>query len=279
MLRDPAVGSETPLPADFGHRAWAMAFHPDGTPVHPISHDPGHVGADRQPGERGPESRIGGHPSDSTSRPEGEPSQHGRDHPPDHAVDEHSIPLDLGDELPVDDSSHDERSASTSDDPPTGEDTSAEPGYRSPDPGTAEFDARVQELGHDPSHQGVPLDAKGIQEVSVGLAAERQGIIPGPIERAELGPAGEDRGDFVDANGDRWDVKSSPDMRPSYADRPGEPIKPKSDEKFIRSIDRELDKGENILMDTDGMSPERQAHLRELIDGKPEWNGRVRWVE
>jgi hypothetical protein len=112
----------------------------------------------------------------------------------------------------------------------------------------------------------------------VGLNAEADGQIPGRIERAPQGPDGKDQGDFIDGNGQRWDVKSSPDLKPSYDPKAGEPIgKPQTTEAFEAMINKDLATGENVLIDPDGMTPARQDTLKAVIDSHPEWRGRVIW--
>jgi len=40
-------------------------------------------------------------------------------------------------------------------------------------------------------------------------------------------------------------------------------------------IDKELGKGENVMLDPDGMSPGRLAHLQQVVADHPEWQGKV----
>jgi hypothetical protein len=149
--------------------------------------------------------------------------------------------------------------------------------YTSPSPGTPEYQARLDELAQDPAHSGATAQSQ--QEARVGLQAEANGDIPGPIERAPLGPNGEDQGEFIDANGQKWDVKSSPDMRPSYRPSPGKPIpNPQSEQDFTNMINEELSQGQNVLLDPDGMSPGRLAQLKALTESNPAWHGKVIWV-
>jgi len=44
---------------------------------------------------------------------------------------------------------------------------------------------------------------------------------------------------------------------------------------FISMIDKELGKGENVMLDPDGMSPGRLAHLQQVVADHPEWQGKV----
>jgi hypothetical protein len=151
-------------------------------------------------------------------------------------------------------------------------------GYVSPRPGSPEYEVRLNELAQDPAHNGA-INAKSLQEARVGLEAEANGTIPGPIRRAPFGPDGEDQGEFIDADEQRWDVKSSPDVQPSTSRRPGQPIpNPQSTQEFSDMINNELDRGENVLLDSDGMTPERLAQLKAITDHNPAWQGKVAWA-
>lgn len=87
---------------------------------------------------------------------------------------------------------------------------------------------RERRLAYDPAHEGVIADL-GINEARVGLNAERQGIIEGPIRRHQgLGA------EFEDASGVEWDVKSGRTPRSNYVDS--------------------LIQGENILVDRSGIT-------------------------
>ncbi|WP_345499243.1 hypothetical protein [Nocardia callitridis] len=144
-------------------------------------------------------------------------------------------------------------------------------------PGTSEYQRRVEELAKDPAKNG-KTTPQSAREASVGLAAEHDGAIPGPIARAELGPNGEDRGEFVDSNNERWDVKSSPDSQPGYRPDAGKEItNPQSDDKFVKMINKDIATGENVLIDPDGMSPARRARLEQIVANNPEWQGKVIW--
>jgi hypothetical protein len=144
-------------------------------------------------------------------------------------------------------------------------------------PGTPDYTQRVDELSKDPAKNGAS-NPQSKREAEVGLGLEHDGVVPGPLSRTPLGENGEDQGEFTDANGQRWDVKSSPDHQPSYRPEAGKEIpNPQSDDKFVRMVEKDLADGENIMLDPDGMSPARRAHLEELVSNKPEWQGRVVW--
>jgi hypothetical protein len=151
---------------------------------------------------------------------------------------------------------------------------SADPQYT---PGTPEYDARIADLAQDPAHGGAATDAS-VREAQVGLQLEGDGQVPGPLTRAPFNAAGQDQGEFFDGTGQRWDVKSSPDVQPSYRPTPGQPINnPQSIPRFTSMINAELAKGENVMLDPDGMSPGRLAQLQEVVAGHPEWVGKVVW--
>jgi hypothetical protein len=151
-------------------------------------------------------------------------------------------------------------------------------GYTSPIPGSPEYQVRLNELAQDPAHGG-EIGPKSVQEARIGLRAEAAGDITGPIGRAPFNLYGEDQGEFVDANGKRWDVKSSPDLQPSTGRNPGLAIpKPQSIQGFVEMIDGELSRGEGVLLDPDGMSSARLAQLRAIIEQNPAWQGKVIWV-
>jgi hypothetical protein len=112
-------------------------------------------------------------------------------------------------------------------------------------------------------------------QAQIGLRAEADGDIPGPIKRAPLDQDGRDQGEFIDADERKWDVKSSPDLRPSYAANPGKPIRyPQSAQEFTDMIDKELSKDQGILLDPDGMTPGRLAQLKAVTSANVAWQGR-----
>nr|WP_019630509.1 hypothetical protein [Actinomadura atramentaria] len=90
-------------------------------------------------------------------------------------------------------------------------------------PGTPEYEARLAELAKDPA-KGGRINGASEREAEVGLQSERDGLLPGPIKRAPFDAAGKDQGEFVDAAGQHWDVKSSPDFQISAALYPPLPI-------------------------------------------------------
>jgi hypothetical protein len=152
--------------------------------------------------------------------------------------------------------------------------SSADPQYT---PGTPEYQARISELSKDPAKGGASKPSS-VREAQVGLQLEADGQVPGPITRAPLDAVGKDQGEFLDGTGQRWDVKSSPDLRPSYRTGAGQPISnPQSAGGFTSMINKSLGQGENVMLDPDGMSPGRLAQLQQVVADHPEWQGKVMW--
>jgi uncharacterized protein YukE len=154
--------------------------------------------------------------------------------------------------------------------------------YRTPAKGTPEWAARREELAHDPA-QGGRIKPKSSREADIGLALEERGDLPGPIRRAELdntNPARQlDRGEFIDANGQHWDMKSPADIYPAgrYEGQPMQPgLRGRYDgPEFERTIVMELSAGQNVVLDTFYLSPLSLADLERRVAGHPEWNGKV----
>ncbi|WP_280441001.1 hypothetical protein [Nocardia brasiliensis] len=146
-------------------------------------------------------------------------------------------------------------------------------------PGTTEYQKRVEELAQDPAKNG-KVNPQSKREAEVGLGLENSGAVEGPITRAPLGANGEDQGEFIDASGKRWDVKSSPDVIPDYrpAQVAGNPIpNPQTDQEFTEMIEDSIADGEGVMIDQSGMTPARIARLKQLVESHPEWQGKVLW--
>ncbi|MBH0778840.1 hypothetical protein [Nocardia bovistercoris] len=156
---------------------------------------------------------------------------------------------------------------------------SAGPANSSNTPGTSDYGRRVQELAADPAKNG-KVSPQSEREAEVGLALENAGRV-GPLERAPLGANGEDQGEFIDTKtGQRWDVKSSPDVIPDYrpASVAGQPIQnPQSEQDFIDMIEDSLADGESVMIDQSGMTPARIAQLKQVVANNPQWQGKVLW--
>ncbi|MEV3965046.1 hypothetical protein AB0M34_29845 [Nocardia sp. NPDC050193] len=146
-------------------------------------------------------------------------------------------------------------------------------------PGTPEYEARLNELARDPAKNG-KVSPLSLREAEIGLALERKGILKGPITRAPLDDDGNDQGEFFDGDGTRWDVKSSPDVRPSYRPKAGTPIPgAQSTSAFEAMIDKELGLQTKVILDADGMTPERLERLKAVVEANERWKGNVVWEQ
>ncbi|OKI73951.1 hypothetical protein A6A27_19650 [Micromonospora sp. CB01531] len=167
-----------------------------------------------------------------------------------------------------------------------GKPSGSDDGYQTPKPGTPEYDRRVQELAADPAHNG-KISAKSRREAEVGLEAEAQGKIPGPIRRAELDntdPAFQkDQGEFIDGNGNNWDVKSPVDTFPAGR-QAGQPMpegtKGRYDgDEFEQKLADEVDGGQHVIIDSKNLSPSSLADLKRRVAGNTDLDGKVVFLE
>jgi len=125
-----------------------------------------------------------------------------------------------------------------------------DPKKEEPEPTFGQLKARLKKLAEDPAHNG-KISAKTINEAKVGLRLEKSGKLKGPITR-DPNPAG---AEFIDANGVKWDVKS---FRSDFPPRKG-------GFKLDRDLEKlkaELSKAENVIIDTQKMSPQHVADLK-----------------
>jgi hypothetical protein len=144
-------------------------------------------------------------------------------------------------------------------------------------PGTPEYQQYIDDLSPDPAHGG-QVSTKSTWEAKVAVQAQADGLIDGPISRTPLDANGDDVGDFTSGSGQVWDVKSSPDTVPNYSPSAGTPIRnPQSVGAFEATVNHELDQGNNVLLDPDGMTPGRLAQLQQVVENNPAWQGRVVW--
>ncbi|WP_067830953.1 polymorphic toxin-type HINT domain-containing protein [Actinomadura kijaniata] len=153
------------------------------------------------------------------------------------------------------------------------------PAYQTPAKGTPEYQQRHDELSKDPAHNDKVSD-KTRREAEVGLEMERRGVLPGPIKRAPK-INGLDSGDFVDANGQHWDVKAFKDIFPAGRNK-GQKMTDGQPGKYNRQeveedIKKELASNppENVIIDPEHLSPEARKDLQSLVDSHPEWKGKV----
>jgi hypothetical protein len=122
-----------------------------------------------------------------------------------------------------------------------------------------EFD----DLAKDPAHNGKVSD-KTRQERNVAVDLENRGEVPGPVRRSP-----DPKADFVDATGQKWDVKGFNSNFPK--NKGGFDLA-----RDAAKIDAELAKGQNVMLDTTNMSAADAAALRAEAASRG-WGSRVRW--
>ncbi|OME24219.1 hypothetical protein BSK47_03175, partial [Paenibacillus odorifer] len=112
--------------------------------------------------------------------------------------------------------------------------------------------SEIDALAHDPAHAGSTRQIdieKGKHEARVGLELEEMKKLDGPIARDPSGKA-----EFIDAKGQAWDVKS---FNSNYPPKKGG-YKLSS---AMRSINKSLSEGENVILDVTNLSIENKAEL------------------
>ncbi|HMG21795.1 MAG TPA: hypothetical protein VK607_10775 [Kofleriaceae bacterium] len=124
--------------------------------------------------------------------------------------------------------------------------------------GTPERLEQLLDFAKDADH-GFKISVDSLNEARQILAIEASGKIPGPFKR----PPGRGLGDFLDAGGQRWDLKT-----PVGAD-PGFDLS-----KFLIKVGKELNKGENVVVNTKDLKPADLATLLREIASRG-WTGRV----
>lgn len=167
-----------------------------------------------------------------------------------------------------------------------GEEGEGEP-YRSPQPGTPEYESRLQELIDDPASgpANTPHKEAAVRrEAEVGLKAEQMGFLEGPIRRGEMDytdPSNpKDGGDFVDAKGRAWDVKGFRDTFPPTAGpMAGKPLKGRGAfniDTIKKAIEKEIKGDEGVLLDLNVLSDaSNKDAIRNLVQGNSDWIGKV----
>ncbi|WP_413366221.1 hypothetical protein [Lysinibacillus sp. 3P01SB] len=119
--------------------------------------------------------------------------------------------------------------------------------------------AELDELAHDPAHAGstrqIDMD-KGKHEARVGLELEEAKKLDGPITRDPSGKA-----EFFDAKGQAWDVKS---FNSNYPPKKGG----YKLENAMKSIDKSLEEGENVILDVSNMSKDNKTGLLQEISNR-----------
>lgn len=126
---------------------------------------------------------------------------------------------------------------------------------------------RLEELAKDPSHGG-EISPKSLREAEVGLALEESGKLPGPIVRD---PTAHQGAEFIDATGQKWDVKGPKSNVPSPSGRGAFELN-----RIMGNIDKEFSRGYNVIIDTANMSVQHIRDLRDAINSSGNAN-RVIW--
>ena len=124
-------------------------------------------------------------------------------------------------------------------------------------------------LAFDPDHanrEGIMTDSHAIEnaknERKVGLEAERQGLIDGPIVRDPQ----KGRGEFIDIHDQIWDVKSYHSEENRFKLN-----------KVTKKIEDNIAKNEYIIVDTQKMYPEHITKLKNWVESKG-WQDKVIFV-
>jgi hypothetical protein len=122
---------------------------------------------------------------------------------------------------------------------------------------------RLLELARDPG-QGGKITPKTMQEALAAYDLEQSGDLPAPVTRSE-DPAA----DFLDGTGQEWDVKGfHSGFPPSQG---GYDL-----DTSMTKIEAELNRGENVILDTSKLTEADSADLGAAVDAKG-WSERVLW--
>jgi len=115
--------------------------------------------------------------------------------------------------------------------------------------------ARRNELAKDPA-QGGKITPKTLREADVAMGLESRGRLKAPVTREPTGGA-----DFVDGNGQEWDVKQFNSNFP--------PEKGGFDlTKSMTKINESLRDGENVIVDSVNMSPSDLNALKQAVQAQ-----------
>ena len=121
----------------------------------------------------------------------------------------------------------------------------------------------LDDLARDPAH-GNNIEPKGVEERTIGLSLEARGDLKPPIKRDPSGAA-----EFIDGDGVKWDIKG---FNSHYPPRKGG----FSLDRDIGKIEAELDKGENVILDTTQLNQTHIEQLRAEIQARG-WTSKIRW--
>jgi Flp pilus assembly pilin Flp len=120
-------------------------------------------------------------------------------------------------------------------------------------PGAGFDPVRLNELAKDPG-QGGKITPKTLQEARVALDLERSGRLTGPVTRSP-----DPMADFIDGNGQKWDVKTfNSNFPPSKG---GYTL-----DASMQQIGRELNRKENVILDTSNLSPAAITELTNAVN-------------
>jgi Pretoxin HINT domain len=148
----------------------------------------------------------------------------------------------------------------------------ADPPAPPPPPGPGfdpSADPRFNDLANDPAIGGRQTDSTR-HEATIGLTLEHQGRVPRPITREPTGQS-----EFVDATGQKWDVKAPvsgvnlPEPKPRPGKKPLPPRAPEDRpgafklENFEKTVAKEMSKGNNLMVDLTSLTPEDAERLRQ----------------
>ena len=119
--------------------------------------------------------------------------------------------------------------------------------------------AELEQISRDPN--GNRISESSVRETRTALEAERMGVVSGPIQ-----PAEHTSHDFVDGDGQEWDVKAydSRDFNLQKA--------------LDRAATRDLPNGENLLIDTRNLSEEDIVALETALENDPRFADRYEFV-
>ncbi|MCG8535285.1 MAG: hypothetical protein MI808_09330 [Pseudomonadales bacterium] len=123
---------------------------------------------------------------------------------------------------------------------------------------------RLEGLAADPAHNG-KVTPKTLQEAEVGLSLEESGHLKPPIQRDPR----PDGGEFIDADGQVWDVKAFDSRWPPR--KGGFKL-----DRDLAKIEDEIAKNENVILDTTNLTEEHYLQLRKALTDKGVAH-RIKW--
>jgi hypothetical protein len=148
------------------------------------------------------------------------------------------------------------------------------PGPSTPTPYDPRSDPRWNDLSQDPAHNG-KVTENSKTEADIGLSLEHDGRLPGPIVRDPTGAS-----EFIDANGQHWDVKSPQSYYPGTTNKippkkGGFTLDPNNKKNFQNKVDSQLQGDENVIINTQNMDPADAQALKDYAASRSDWTGKV----